>query len=87
MYSFVVNFVLVAAFGVMVYLLALALPRVKTDEESGRVRRKLVRSVHLEKIDEAVKKSYDKLLRRLKVLILRADNIVSRKLNNNDNKL
>ena len=87
MYSFVVNFVLIAAFGVMVYLLALALPRVKTDEESGRVRRKLVRSVHLEKIDEAVKKSYDKLLRRLKVLILRADNIVSRKLNNNDNKL
>jgi hypothetical protein len=87
MYSFVVNLVLIIAFGVMVYLLASALPRVKANEESGLVRQRLIKSAYLEKIDEAVKRSYDKLLRRLKVAILKADNIVSRKLNNSDNKL
>ncbi len=87
MYSFVVNLVLIIAFGVMVYLLASALPRVKANEESGLVRQRFIKSAYLEKIDEAVKRSYDKLLRRLKVAILKADNIVSRKLNNSDNKL
>ncbi len=87
MYSFIVNLVLIIAFGVMVYLLASALPRVKASGESGLVRQRLGKSVRLEKIDEAIKRSYDKLLRRLKVAILKADNIVSRKLNNSDNKL
>ena len=87
MYSFIVNFVLILAFGVMVYLLALALPRVKIESESEKIRWRFIKSVHLEKIDEALKRSYDKLLRRLKVAILKADNFVSRKLNNNDNKL
>lgn len=85
MFSFIVNLVLVIAFGAMVYIMALTLPRI--DEEKGLKKWKFLKNIPLDKIDQAIQKSFDKILRRLKVFTLKADNFITRKLNNSDNKL
>ncbi len=85
MFSFIVNLVLIIAFGAMVYIMALALPR--TNENAGTKKWNFLKKIPLDKIDQAIQKAFDKALRRLKVFTLKADNLITRKLNNSDNKL
>ncbi|MCL5006819.1 MAG: hypothetical protein M1153_01575 [Patescibacteria group bacterium] len=86
MYSFIINLALILAFGVMVYVLSLGLPRVNASEAEDK-RKKPWEKIPLDEIDQAIQKSLDKILRRLKVVVLKADNFITSKLNNSDNKL
>ncbi|MDE2144562.1 MAG: hypothetical protein KGJ01_01180 [Patescibacteria group bacterium] len=85
MYSFILNLILILAFGAMVYIMALALPKI--DAANDVKKPKFWEKIPLDRIDRAIQKNFDKLLRRLKVFTLKADNLLSRKLNNSDDKL
>jgi len=78
--------------GVIVYMLALAVPRVSKPEESsletnttGKI--KLGAAHALDKVDGKLKVIKDKTLRRLKVSIMRVDNFISKQLNNEKDKI
>jgi len=76
--------------GVIVYLAAIAVPRIDDkDLNQGKISRLWNNhyAVKLEKIDVAIVEYKDKLLRRLKVILMKADNFVSRRLNKNKEKI
>lgn len=83
MTSFILEIIMVVSLGVVLYLFARALPRVDdvsiSSQDAKFNSNKL--SVYLEKIDEWLKIVFEKFLRRVKVLLLKLDNIVSKKLN------
>ncbi|PJC65499.1 MAG: hypothetical protein CO020_00290 [Candidatus Colwellbacteria bacterium CG_4_9_14_0_2_um_filter_50_12] len=83
MYDLFIQLVIMVALGTVVYLLAIASPRVQDDQhfEEHRVAG-WVRKLPLERIDAFLAGYRDKILRRLKVWILKADNFVGRWLNN-----
>lgn len=71
-------------------MIAIAVPRVRTnhlEEKKLKGPSKNLYIEKLEKIDTALVEYKDKLLRRLKVFIMKADNFVSRWLNNNKEKI
>ena len=68
-----------SSLGIMLYLLGRALPRVAESEKS-RLRDVIYdfsKKIPLEKIDFALNKIFEKILRRIKVGILKIDNLVS----------
>ena len=79
MYDFIVQLVLVGSLGVMIYLLARALPRVTDDHgvmPAGFFDR-LVDRLPLERIDVAASSFFEKTLRKAKVLVLKMDNVIN----------
>lgn len=83
--NFALEIALFAGLGTMVYLAAAALPRIEDDapEEGARqdALERLARRLPLEKIDGALNTFFMKLLRRAKVILMRADNAVTHRLN------
>jgi len=71
---------LLASLAVIVYLMSAALPRMEDkkeeDEDSGSRRS----SLPLDKLDELLLRANDKFLRKMKVVIMKADNLISKKL-------
>ena len=86
MYDLVLQIAFMGSIGVIVYLMALAIPRVQDGPYEGKsgIIGRLASKLPLHKLDESVKSYKDKLLRRLKVIILRLDNFISRRINNQD---
>lgn len=83
MTSFILEIIMVASLGVVLYLFARALPRVDdvlVSPEDKKLRTHWL-TVYLEKADEWLKVVFEKFLRRVKVLLLKLDNIVSKRLN------
>lgn len=81
--AFVSEIASVAALAVVLYILIQVLPRIN-DSEVEKVTSKL--SFHgliirLERADEVAAGVFHKFLRRIRVVILKLDNVVSRKLN------
>ena len=71
--------VLLISFAIIVYLMAAAIPRLeetKKDGSEGIERRDLP----LDKLDEFLIKAKDKSLRKLKILVMKADNLISKQL-------
>jgi hypothetical protein len=62
------------SFGVIVYILAIAVPRVS---EEGEVEEQQSGSTSLDRIDERMDVFKKKLLRKIKIYIMKADNFVS----------
>lgn len=85
MYELILQLVLMLSLAVIVYLMAVAVPRVEdiktTKNGNGST------SLPLERIDSFLNGLKDKFLRRLKVLVMKADNFISRQLNNEKEKL
>ncbi len=83
MYDLIIQLSIMVALGVVVYLIAIAAPRVQDDQhfEEHRVQ-SWAKKLPLERIDTFVLGYRDKILRRFKVWLLKADNFVSRNLNN-----
>lgn len=76
--------------GVIVYLVAIAVPRIDNKDINQSKVWRLWNSHYatkLERIDLAIVDYKDKLLRRLKVILMKADNFVSRRLNKNKEKI
>lgn len=81
--SLLFQLILLTSASVTLYLLALALPRMREEEApSERVSlEEMVRRMPLDRIDLAINAGLEKLLRKTKVAIMRADNFVTDKLN------
>jgi hypothetical protein len=83
MYDLFLQLVLMLALGTVVYLIAVAAPRVQDDQHFGESRvRSWMKHLPLERIDTILLGAKDKILRRFKVWLLKADNFVSKRLNN-----
>ncbi len=71
---------LLTSLAIIVYLMASALPRMedeKGEEENGGSRRS---SLPLDKLDELLLRAKDKFLRKMKVVVMKADNLISKQL-------
>ena len=77
--------ILMISLAVVVYLMAIAVPRVEENGEKQNGGSST--NLHLEKLDALLAKGKDKALRRLKVVIMKTDNFISRQLNNKEEKL
>ncbi|MDD4931256.1 MAG: hypothetical protein PHG66_03890 [Candidatus Colwellbacteria bacterium] len=83
-YSLILQTVFFLALGTAVVVIARALPRVEDEMAAhrsfkGRLET-LAGKVPVEKMDEFLNLFFHKILRRLKIVILKADNIVTSKL-------
>lgn len=81
MYDFILQIILVSSLGVVIYLMARALPRVPETESSGGSPfgyvERLMQRLPLAKIDAAVSGFFERLLRKTRVLILKTENLVN----------
>ncbi len=79
MAHFILQTVIFVALGVMIYLMAAALPRIGDEEENapGETSRLMA---YIEKADEIFRGFWEKTLRRLRVWLLRLDNLIAKKL-------
>ena len=80
MYNFILQTVVFLSLGVAIYLLARAYPRVGDEEphaNAGGFVDRLVRRLPLEKIDALLHAFFEKLLRKIKVIIMKFDNLVN----------
>lgn len=80
MYELILQLVLMLSLAVVVYLMAIAIPRV--EEKGVKNNNNGSTSLPLEQLDNFLNSVKDKLLRRLKVFVMKADNLISRHLNN-----
>ncbi len=91
MFDLILQLVFMISLGLIVYLIAVAVPRIDEQEleaDTGMTPLgRWLKNLPLERIDAAFSASRDKILRRLKVLIMKADNFVSHRLNNKENQL
>lgn len=95
LYNFILETIIFLSLGIIILCLARTLPRIE-DESSAMSFKKdkmsrLVKRLPLDKMDETLNLVFHKILRRIKVLIMKADNAVTGKLksfrsgNNNKN--
>ena len=90
MYDLFIQTTLMVSLGILVYLVSLAVSR--HPEEStmapGTVTgRRWGALLPLDEIDVTIKTLKDKMLRRLKVVIMKIDNFISKRLNNGGGKM
>ncbi|KKR88774.1 MAG: hypothetical protein UW50_C0001G0150 [Candidatus Wolfebacteria bacterium GW2011_GWA1_44_24] len=82
MYNFILQIAIMLSLGAMVYLVARATPRVSDIEESsdhsfhGRLD-KLIAKIPLDKIDFVLSLTFEKSLRKLKLMLMKWDNVVT----------
>lgn len=82
MYDFILQNIIVVGLGIVIYLLARALPRVSGDLDSsvpkkpGRIE-VFIKSLPLAKIDAAVSASLEKILRKVRVVNLKIENSIN----------
>ena len=79
MVHFILQTVIFLALGAMVYLLAAALPRVGESEENGPGGTSRFMA-YIEKADEVFQGFWEKTLRRVRVWLLRFDNLITKRL-------
>lgn len=66
-----------ASLAVIVYLMAAAVPRIEEEQEEEKTAKI---NLHLDRLDSFLVRAKDKFLRRMKVLVMRFDNFISRQL-------
>ena len=85
MYELLLQLVLMLSLAVIVYLMAVAIPRV--EETKVKNNNNGSTKLPLEQLDDFLNSVKDKLLRRLKVFVMKMDNLISRQLNNKKEEL
>ncbi len=90
MYDLFIQTTLIASLGVIVYMVAVATPRVQdSDEDLARTnfKARFGEIIQLDRLDTWLNAAKDKGLRRLKVVMMKIDNFISKRLNNNKDKI
>ncbi len=79
MYDFVVHIVLVGSLAMMIYLLARALPRVTDDNGvmPAGFFDKMVEKLPLQRLDLIISAFFEKILRKMKILVSKFDNMIN----------
>ena len=83
MYNFILQILVFSSLGLVIYLLARAMPRVGDVAEPQRQPNlfdKLMNKMPMEKIDENINFSLAKILRKFRVLVLKVDNFINHRL-------
>jgi hypothetical protein len=81
MFKFILQMLMVVSFGALLYIVARVLPRVGEREDNDREPSRTPRIVvYLEQADEKLLIVLEKLLRRIRVMLLKLDNTISKKL-------
>lgn len=92
-YDLFIQLALMVSLGVVVYLVSSALPRTPELEETSNGSRLVEKAkglgaiLPLDQVDSKLNALKDKTLRRLKILVMKADNFLSRRLNNNKDNI
>ncbi|KKU19646.1 MAG: hypothetical protein UX77_C0003G0042 [Parcubacteria group bacterium GW2011_GWA1_47_11] len=84
MQSLFLELTLLVSLAVIVYLMSAAIPRIedKKEGDDGGSKRS---SLPLDKLDEVLLKAKDKFLHKMKVLVMKADNLISKQLKSKKN--
>ncbi|MBU2101212.1 hypothetical protein KKH05_00605 [Patescibacteria group bacterium] len=78
MANLILELLVMTSLAIVVYLMAAAVPRLEDKDEEDRGNGRT--SLPLEKLDNFFLKMKDKLLRRTKILVMKADNFISKQL-------
>ncbi len=78
-YNFILQLVFLVSFGVIIFLVASAIPRIP-EEEGKEPETPWIKKVPLKKMDTFVAESKNKVLRRVKVVILKVENFINKHL-------
>ena len=85
MYDLILEVALMLSFGAIVYVMALGVPKVgEIDVKPSRIRA-WIASLPLHHLDEAIRQFKDKVLRRVKIIVMKIDNFISSHLNKDKN--
>ena len=84
MYSFILQFLIMASLAAIIYLIARTIPRIDENVVSGRSKRSFLENLFsklpLEKIDLMIDNLLEKILRKFKIVVMKTDNVLTRKL-------
>ena len=90
MYDLFIQTALITSLGVIVYLVASAAPKIQDSDETLAVTKFKARFgeiIPLDQLDTWMNAAKDKWFRRLRVIVMRIDNFISKRLNNNGDKI
>lgn len=86
MYSFILHFLIMVSLAAIIYLIARTIPRIDENVVSGQSEKyfmeKFFSRLPLEKIDFMFDNLLEKTLRKFKIVVMRIDNVLTRKLSN-----
>ncbi|MEK7191996.1 MAG: hypothetical protein AAB646_00580 [Patescibacteria group bacterium] len=80
MYNFILQILTFSSLGLIIYLLARALPRVDETAPTPRISRvidRMISRLPLGKIDFAISNFFEKILRKSKVIVMKIDNLIN----------
>lgn len=80
MYNFIFQLIIFVSLGVIIYLFARALPRVENENVSSRqlpLLDSFLSARILDRADNIAKTILEKILRRIKIIVMKVDNFVS----------
>ena len=85
-YNLILQIIVFASLGTVVVILGRALPRIEDESAVSQSRRgyleRISKKIPFERLDEAINIFFHKVLRKVKIVIMKADNVVSEKLHN-----
>lgn len=83
MYNFILQIFIMVSLGTIIFLMARTLPRISETEPANLPKRKIDWLSHfpLEKIDALLNSFLEKTLRKIKLILMKLDNTVSKQLN------
>lgn len=86
MYSFTLQFLIMASLAAITYLIARTVPRIDENVVLSRSKRSFLENffskLPLEKIDLIVDNLFEKILRKFKIIVMKIDNTLTRRLSN-----
>lgn len=80
MYNFILQIFIMVSLGAMIFLVARALPRISETLNVSKAKSSWLGSFPFEKIDAAINSFIEKTLRKIKLILMKTDNMVSRQL-------
>ncbi len=81
MYDFILQIFIMVSLGTVIFLAARALPRISETVNTSKTKTNRLSSFPFEKIDAAINAFSEKTLRKIKLILMKTDNMVSRQLN------
>ena len=84
MYSFILQFLIMASLAVIIYLIARTVPRIDENVVLGQSKKSFLENffskLPLEKIDLMIDNLLEKMLRKFKIVVMKTDSALTRKL-------
>jgi|SRR3989338_2629480 len=80
MYDLFLQIVFMGSLGVIIYIMALSIPRIDHEEKPESKIRQAISSIPLAKIDDFIKGSKERALRRIRLFTMKLDNLISHSL-------